>query len=366
MRLTFKNPCLRLRGNTTTVRSMNTTPKFLALIAFTVSATSPQMLAADVLSKYTLDLDGSGFGNLSILDSGFARGVMRYKGKTSSFSAEIIDGRFQIYSKQRGGMLDAQFQVNGSTLAVNATLAGEPISVGIRKFNGDKPAFLGKRVQASATIQNKSGNSEFGGRLTAEGEFYYGGRFTFLNGSFIAVGTVRKLLHLTYRKNTGLVTGRFRSSPFIGIVDGDTVSAICNNGTRVTIHARIPASGGSSSSSGTTLSSGSASSTGSLTVTGAAHTTIAGQLPIFRLPGTISVKSDSTLHLSPTANPPIFNITLNGTAKLVADSFANFTGTLTFAGDYVNTQNLGVRVDDAILPPTPGSSYPLNSIVILP
>jgi hypothetical protein len=200
---------------------------------------------------------------------------------------------------------------------------------------------------------------------------------------------VRKLLHLTFHKDSGLVTGRFNGSAFIGVVEsGDTISAICNNGKRLRIETNYLSniSSGSATSTGSSGSSvsvnatGGSGSSGSVNLTGGTITigswvtvnnsvdSSSGSVSGNTQPGTISVSvlSGTILDIRNASIDTRSNFTLYGTGQLIADSFANFSGTLTTAADYVNTQNFGSPIGDITLPLTPGNTYPLNSIVIIP
>lgn len=205
---------------------MKPTPKSLAFLAFAVTAASTPAFGAAAVAKYTLDFGRSGFGSLCILDNGKAHGLIRYQGKPASFSANIEDGRFAISVKERAGVLSAEFFIAFSDIGVSATLAGEPITVSVAPFSGVAPAFSNRNAPVTVTIRDESGDSQLSGVLTAGGKFVPTTRF-------------KTLLKLKYDKTSGLVNGKLGGSAFIGIVSGNTISAICDDGARVLL--RTPA-----------------------------------------------------------------------------------------------------------------------------
>ena len=181
------------------------------------------------MEKYTVSVGSAGYGSLCIRDNGTVRGVIRYLGKPMSFSTKLVDSAFEISAKSRAGVLDAQFVVSGENVGATATFAGETVSINVSPYDGDAPAFSGKLVPVSVSIRAEAGNSLLTGSLTAAGKFIPSERF-------------KSPLSLKFNKKTGLVGGKLGSTPFVGIVANDIISAICDNGTRISVRPTLPIS----------------------------------------------------------------------------------------------------------------------------
>lgn len=255
-------------------------PTLYSFIALIICVFSTEVSAAQ---KYTFSVGSGGHGCLTVLDNGKVRGVIRYLGKPISFSAKIVDGEAYISKSVRAGVLDVQFFITVGNVSAIATFGGQYISVVINSHYGYEPVFSKVNKPVSVNIRTVSNNLLLNGWLGA--------------GKFSPLVRYNPSIHFRYNKKTGLVNGKLGSSPFIGTVSNSIVSAVCDNGTHISVWETQPFSSPSSAGSGTYYYSGGSAAVaiggvnGGTLITGAAISTNTNASIIW---GTLQVAKPAT------------------------------------------------------------------------
>ena len=185
--------------------------------------------AADGPSRFTLSVGTAGYGSLSISDAGKVRGMMRLGGKPVSFSATIEGGHFAVRAKAaKGAIFDADFTVVGDEIAGAGTVGGQSVGIAVMPSSAGAFCFCGAgATPVTVNIRKASVRTFLTGSLASNGRFTASDRFN-------------SPLSLKLNKKAGLATGKLGGSPFIGIISADIVSAICDDGSRITIRSFAP------------------------------------------------------------------------------------------------------------------------------
>ena len=185
--------------------------------------------AADELSRYTVSVGAAGCGTLSITDAGTVRGVMRLGGKPVSFSTTIENDHFSVSAKAaHGARFDAGFTVVGEEIVGMGTLADQSVGISVTPYSTGAFSFCGPGVTpVSVSIRKASARTMLTGSLASNGKFTPNERFN-------------SPLKLKVNKKTGIATGKLGATAFIGIISGDVVSAICDDGSRITVRSFAP------------------------------------------------------------------------------------------------------------------------------
>ena len=185
--------------------------------------------AADELSRYTVSVGAAGCGTLSVTDAGTVRGVMRLGGKPVSFSAKIEGGHFAVSAKAaRGAMFDADFTIVGEEIVAAGTLGDGSVGISVTPYSAGAFRFCGPgTTPVSVNIRKASLKTFLTGSLASNGKFTASERFS-------------SPLNVKVNKTTGIATGKLGATAFIGIISDDVVSAICDDGSRITIRSFAP------------------------------------------------------------------------------------------------------------------------------
>ncbi len=198
-------------------------------VVFLLGTIVSHVSAADGPSRFTLSVGTAGYGSLSISDAGKVRGMMRLGGKPVSFSATNEGGHFAVRAKAaKGAIFDADFTVVGDEIVGTGTVGGQNVGITVTPYSTGAFCFCGVgATPVTVNIRKASVRTFLTGSLASNGRFTASDRFN-------------SPLSLKLNKKAGLATGKLGGSPFIGIISADIVSAICDDGSRITIRSFAP------------------------------------------------------------------------------------------------------------------------------
>ncbi len=185
--------------------------------------------SAAEFSRYTVSVGAAGCGTFSITDAGTVRGVMRIGGKPVSFSTAIESDHFSVSAKAaHGARFDAGFTVVGDEIVGMGTLGDQSVGIAVTPYSAGAFSFCGPGVTpVNVSIRKASARTLLTGSLASNGKFTPNERFN-------------SPLKLKVNKKTGIATGKLGATAFIGIISGDVVSAICDDGNRITVRSLAP------------------------------------------------------------------------------------------------------------------------------